>query len=147
MRTRSLLHTALLLASLPWSFGSRAPAPRPLPELVLDADGDGRADQVRGVLADGALWFDLWRAGPDGRLTLRTTQRMHPYFPGQPERWLAGDFNGDGRDDLLRLAPDGQRVLEVWCSNGDGFELTGQRTPPSAPLAGNGSVSRERGLD
>jgi hypothetical protein len=132
----SLLGPAVVLLLSPFLPSFVAATPRPAPELVLDANGDGRPDRVRPVVADGALWFDLWQAGPDGRLTLRSTQRMHAYVPGHgavdavADRWLAFDVDGDGRADLVRLVPTaahGAGYAEVWRSTGDAFDFAGTR--------------------
>ncbi|MER5353254.1 glycoside hydrolase domain-containing protein [Kitasatospora sp. NPDC002551] len=81
-----------------------------------DFNGDGRTD-VAGKLSDGTL---LWWAG-NGNGTLNTNSGF-AMWPDKSFKdvhdLLAGDFNNDGRTDLVGKAADG--TLLLWTGNGNG---------------------------
>src|SRR5262249_23639152 len=68
-----------------------------------------------------------WLSNGDG------TFRIVPYAPNStyatnPSRIRIGDFNGDGKADILDPV-DGQTYAYVWLSNGDGTFRVTQYTP------------------
>ncbi|MFF2659601.1 glycoside hydrolase domain-containing protein [Kitasatospora sp. NPDC058032] len=84
--------------------------------VAADFNGDGRTD-VAGKLSDGSLL--LWTGNGNGTLN---TQSGYAMWPGTGFKdvhdLLAGDFNGDGRIDLVGKAADG--TLMLWTGNGNG---------------------------
>ena len=42
---------------------------------------------------------------------------------GDASQYLVGDWNGDGKDDLLRIIPN-QTYTNIWLSNGNGFSIS-----------------------
>lgn len=80
------------------------PVPRPYTWLMADMTGDGRADIVYSHLAGDTNVLRVAAADRSGGFELQPAMR-HPLTP--PEGWndrfalLTGDFDGDGRQDLL----------------------------------------------
>jgi tRNA A-37 threonylcarbamoyl transferase component Bud32 len=104
----------------------QAPARIPLPYDVYAADvnGNGRGDLIWNHLVSGSNVTYVGLADHNGSFALQEIF-SHPAAP--PEGWhayalLTGDFDGDGRADLLwhRVAGAGANRLYVALSNGDG---------------------------
>ncbi|MBX3729033.1 MAG: VCBS repeat-containing protein [Candidatus Sumerlaeia bacterium] len=86
--------------------------------LTADVNGDGLADIV-GIEADG----DILIAFNSGARTFAAPVRQEAEFLfDEYAGWgvFAGDVDGDGRDDLLQLAPAGGVLVAL--SNGIGFD-------------------------
>ena len=101
-----------------------SPIPPPYHVLTADVNGDGRGDLIWSNVASGSNLTYVGVSDSAGSFALRPVVR-HSATP--PEGWaayeaLAGDFNGDGRDDLVwRRAEDrGINRVYVGLSNGDG---------------------------
>ena len=107
--------------------------------LMGDFDGDGRDDL--GVIYD-AYPYDgkasaLVSFSTGSEFDLRGDSTFAGFSSSQ--RWLAGDFNGDGRDDLVNVyGNSGQARAWVHESTGDGFEYKSSFTT----LAGFSSSQR-----
>lgn len=85
-----------------------------------DFDGNGRDDLV-GVSATGwshlltwtgSAWQYLWGTGPNGQIAV--------WKLGAGDQFVAGDFNGDGRDDLIGVSTTGWSHLMTW--NGSAWQ-------------------------
>ena len=87
-----------------------------------DFDGNGLTDLAR-IFDDGGLAsIDVVLTNPDGEGSTRVRwgNKQGDYTQGQ--RWLAGDFNGDGHDDLANVFDDrGLASIDVHLSTGAAF--------------------------
>src|SRR5262249_18443908 len=93
--------------------------------LVGDFDGDGKSDIFHAVA--GANYANVWFSKGDG------TFNVLPYLPWpsyvmDTGFWLVGDFNGDGKADVIH-ALSGSDWVNVWLSNGNGT-FTVKAFPP-----------------
>ncbi|MCP4407998.1 MAG: VCBS repeat-containing protein, partial [Gammaproteobacteria bacterium] len=99
--------------------------------LVGDFNGDGRDDLLNVYgrkKPDGKIETRAWvhRSTGSGFEQKTSLQTLAGFWDSQ--RWLVGDFNGDGKDDLLnvygRKKPDGKIEARAWVhrSTGSGFE-------------------------
>jgi hypothetical protein len=96
--------------------------------LVGDFNSDGRADVatlIRGTAAAGAAQGDVYVALSDGS-RFGPGQKWNDWFCVGNEIPAAGDFNGDGRDDLVTFVQDTQAGdargdVFVCTSTGSGF--------------------------
>ena len=110
--------------------------------LSLEMSGDGRSDLVmlqRHPLADPltsdhGAWLSTWIPRDDGAWDV-AQQGLGIW--AQQVALLAGDADGDGRDDLLRVWQDDQRELRlsVWRSQGSDF-AAGETIPLGSPRQG-----------
>ena len=88
--------------------------------LVGDFDGDGRAD-LANVFGDlNLISIDVHRSTPDGFTQERWATRQGGFWDAQ--KWVAGDFDGDGRSDLANVFSDlGMTSIDVHRSMGAAF--------------------------
>jgi hypothetical protein len=95
-------------------------------KLVGDFNGDGKTDV--------ALWRNGWGSTPvyfsNGDGSFRWTNYVTPTWINDPAaRRIVGDFNGDGRSDIL-LMREGWGSNPVYFSNGNGsFSVTNAALP------------------
>ncbi len=89
--------------------------------MAGDYDGDGR-DELLSVSTtgwahlhkwNGSSWQFLWGAGPNGQIGLWNIN------PG--DKYIAGDYDGDGRDELLSVSTTGWAHLHKW--NGSSWQF------------------------
>jgi hypothetical protein len=81
---------------------------------TLDFDGDGRKDLVHLVNAD---YLHTWRSNGDGSFSVGAF-RAWPGYGMSAGSWQSGDFDADGKTDLVHLTP--YDYVHTWRSNGDG---------------------------
>jgi len=92
--------------------------------IPLDVDGDGRDDLLFNQQATGAAV--LWRSTGGGAFT------SIKLAPGAGHRPIVGDFDGDGRDEIIWYGPGGASDSR-WDWHGSGFN--------AAPLRINGNYA------
>ena len=90
-----------------------------------DVTGDGRTDLIH-LCCEG--YANIWISRGDGTFDVRFFQPWEHYTL-QAGTWQTGDFNGDGRTDLMHLCC--ADYAQTWLSNGDGtFGLVSTRAWP-----------------
>ncbi|MDB9448708.1 FG-GAP repeat domain-containing protein [Dolichospermum circinale] len=90
--------------------------------LAGDFNGDGKDDMAK-VFNDGGLaTIDVHLSSGQGFTMQRWTTREGGFWDSQ--RWLVGDFNGDGKDDMGKAFNDnGLATIDVHLSSGQGFTM------------------------
>jgi FG-GAP-like repeat len=84
--------------------------------LTGDFDGDGKSDVFHAAARSDSANISYSKG--DGTFDVRSFSPW-PGYPMDTGSWLVGDFNGDGRADLLHVLP-GANGVNVWLSNGRG---------------------------
>ncbi|MFH0908251.1 MAG: LamG-like jellyroll fold domain-containing protein [bacterium] len=88
--------------------------------LVGDFNGDGKDDWVNIWNEGGYATIDLHPSSGTGFGWERWANKMGGL--GDAQKWLAGDFNGDGKDDLANMFGDnGYLSIDVHPSGGSSF--------------------------
>jgi hypothetical protein len=115
----------------------RVPAPPPPPPevaLVGDFNGDGKADVlVRG----GPGWDTTPVFFSEGNGTFQFSNAPDPaktIFNDSGATSFVGDFNGDGKADVLLKNSPGWKTTPVYFSNGDGTFLFSDAANPSGDI-------------
>jgi len=84
--------------------------------LVGDFNGDGKSDILHAVA--GTDHANVWLSKGDGTFDVKSFSPWSGYAIPNGD-WLVGDFNGDGKSDILH-AVAGTDYANVWLSKGDG---------------------------
>src|SRR6266545_5023931 len=111
--------------------------------IVGDFDNDGRADLAhlvpneRPVGPRPTASVNVWRGTVDGTFRVTTFTPWPDYVIPNGD-WLAGDFDGDGRTDLLHLVNNAD-YANVWLSLGSGrFNVVQYRPWSGYVMSNNG---------
>ena len=95
--------------------------------LTGDIDGDRRTDVFHAVA--NTDYANVWRSNGNGTFTV-TSFRPWPGYGIPNGLWMTGDFNNDGRADVLHAVANTD-YANVWTSNGNGtFTVTSFRPWP-----------------
>ncbi|BAY27612.1 hypothetical protein NIES2100_74370 [Calothrix sp. NIES-2100] len=90
--------------------------------LTGDFNGDGKDDLAKAFNDGGLASIDVYLSNGGGFASQRWATRQGGFWEAQ--KWLAGDFNGDGKDDLAKAFDDGGLAsIDVHLSNGGGFGI------------------------
>ncbi len=106
--------------------------PPPARKVTRDVDGDGRSDfMMHSVSLNRFAWWRMNGAAIQQGLSVATGAGYAPVG--------TGDFNGDGKGDLMWQRSDGLLLLQV--SNGAGFVNVYQGTFPGRNVVGAADVT------
>jgi hypothetical protein len=87
-----------------------------------DFDGDGRADILKVWNDGGDMSCDVYLSTGASFKNVRFATKQGGYWDSQI--WKVGDFDGDGKTDLMKLWNDnGNMTADVHLSKGDHFEM------------------------
>jgi Ca2+-binding RTX toxin-like protein len=89
--------------------------------LTGDFNGDGKTDLIHFI--ENRV-INVWFPSRDGKFEIKNIgfTPWAGYAVGDKNNYLTGDFNGDGKTDLIHFIEN--RVVNVWFSSGDGkFEI------------------------
>jgi len=92
--------------------------------LAGDFNGDGKTDVMKfDVPASGTVRLGLWVGLSDG--TRFVTDRWEAWHNNARMKVLAGDFNGDGRTDVMKftIPPSGMSKQDLWVGLSDGSKF------------------------
>lgn len=102
--------------------------------VIGDFNGDGKKDVAKLISNyDGDVWVDqisILLSNGDGTFK---TAIVSTLAVSSDDPILAGDLNGDGKDDILQVHPSGTpATVDVYLSKGDGTFATAVNAPLSA---------------
>jgi Bacterial Ig-like domain (group 3)/FG-GAP-like repeat len=120
---------------LPWSFGSQynfvtlPTDPNPQADVIADFNGDGKPDLAVAIgdAAAPASSVDVFLGNGDG--TFHAAPAV-PSTNANAGSIVAGDFNSDGKQDLVVTLPDVNQI-QILLGNGDGTFTLGQNISDS----------------
>ncbi|TRU22926.1 MAG: VCBS repeat-containing protein [Microcystis aeruginosa Ma_QC_B_20070730_S2] len=90
--------------------------------LAGDFNGDGKDDVAKSFGEGGLASVDVHVSNGSSFTMQRWTTRQGGFWDAQ--QWLAGDFNGDGKDDVAKSFNEGGLAsVDVHVSNGSSFTI------------------------
>ncbi|MFN6561598.1 MAG: S8 family serine peptidase [Nostoc sp. ChiSLP01] len=90
--------------------------------LTGDFNGDGRNDLAKVFNDAGRADIDVYLSNSGGFTNERWATRQGGFWNSQ--KWLVGDFNGDGRDDLAKVFNEANQAnIDVHLSSGSNFTI------------------------
>jgi len=96
-----------------------------------DFNGDGKTDLIHFVNS-GKGYVVVWLSKGDGDFDVKSSFTPNPSYGVNNNNfnYKTGDFNGDGKTDLVHFIDPGNGYVNVWNSNGDGtFDVKQSFTP------------------
>ncbi|MBW2714111.1 MAG: VCBS repeat-containing protein, partial [Deltaproteobacteria bacterium] len=92
------------------------------PWIAGDYNGDGRTDIANAYSDGGSTSINIYRSTGKAFYIRNWADRQGKFSTSK--RWLAGDFSGDGRDDLAEVFKNnGSASIDVRVSTGESFKL------------------------
>jgi hypothetical protein len=90
--------------------------------LTGDFNGDGKTDVAKAFNDGGLGSVDVHVSNGSGFTMQRWATKQGGFWDTQ--KWLTGDFNGDGKTDICKIFNDGGLAsIDVHISNGSGFTM------------------------
>jgi hypothetical protein len=85
-----------------------------------DFDGDGKTDLVH-FIDPGNGYVNVWNSNGDGTFDVKQSFTPSPSYGVNNNNfnYKVGDFDGDGKTDLVHFIDPGNGYVNVWNSNGD----------------------------
>jgi hypothetical protein len=105
---------------------------------VGDWNGDGKDDLIH-LVAD---YANVWLSNGDGTFQLPRFTPSGGNYNTSAGIWMVGDWNGDGKDDLVHILPGNAAYANNWKSEGSSFftiqrcELNGETASAEAAEEG-----------
>ncbi|MCZ8226185.1 MAG: FG-GAP-like repeat-containing protein, partial [Microcystis sp. LE19-84.1B] len=87
---------------------------------VGDFDGDGKSDLVH-FIDPGNGYVNVWNSNGDGTFDVKQSFTPNPSYGVNNNNfnYKVGDFDGDGKSDLVHFIDPGNGYVNIWNSNGD----------------------------
>jgi len=103
--------------------------------VTADFNGDGRTDLIH-LVAD-SNYIHTWKSLSNGQFEIGKFSAPSDYQVGLGS-WVAGDFNGDGKTDLIHIVVE-KNYIHPWKSLGNGQFEIGKVLPPPGYQIGRGT--------
>ncbi|MFM7363647.1 MAG: FG-GAP-like repeat-containing protein, partial [Cuspidothrix sp.] len=106
-----------------------------------DFNGDGKTDLIHFVNNGGKGYVHVWLSKGDGTFDVKSPFTPNPDYnvSNNNFNFKTGDFDGDGKTDLIHLVSSGNGYVHLWNSKGDGtFDISPAFVPnPSYQVNNN----------
>ena len=112
-----------------------------------DFNGDGKTDLIH-LVNSGNGYVHVWLSKGDGTFDLKNAFTPAPGYSVNNNNfnYQTGDFNGDGKTDLIHLVNSGNGYVHVWLSKGDGtFDVKSAFTPAPGYSVNNNNFNYQTG--
>jgi hypothetical protein len=112
-----------------------------------DFNGDGKTDLIH-LVNSGNGYVHVWNSKGDGTFDVKSAFTPAPGYSVNNNNfnYQTGDFNGDGKTDLIHLVNSGNGYVHVWLSKGDGtFDVKSAFTPAPSYSVNNNNFNFQTG--